>query len=84
MCVSKVCNTFVLQNNKMNKGRSIKREKLPNKIIKLIQKDRKNFSSDNAQRIAFGINPRTYKVVVDINEARTDVLDKLKTYFGII
>ena len=67
----------------MNKGRSIKREKLPKDIISLIKRDRKNFGSDNAQRIAFNINPRTYKYVVECNEARTDVLDKLKSYFEI-
>ena len=83
MCVSKVCITFALQKNKMNKGRSIKREQLPNKIIKLIKKDRKNFSSDNAHRIALDINPRTYKAIKADKECRSDVLDKIKIHLGI-
>lgn len=68
----------------MIKGRSIKREKLPKDIIKMLILDRKKFASDNAQRIAIGINPRTFKVMKEENAVRTDVLEKIKNYLSII
>lgn len=68
----------------MIKGRSIKREKLPKDIIKMLILDRKKFASDNAQRITIGINPRTFKVMKEENAVRTDVLEKIKNYLSII
>lgn len=45
--------------------------------------DRKKFASDNAQRIAIGINPRTFKAMKNENAVRTDVFDKIKKYLYV-
>jgi hypothetical protein len=68
----------------MEKGRSLKREKLPKDIIQKLATDRKEFGSDNAHKNALGINTRTYTAIKSDGSARTDVLEKLKAYFNIV
>lgn len=68
----------------MEKGRSLKREKLPKDIIHILALDRIKYGSDNAHKNALGINARTYTAIKSDGSARTDVLDKLKKYFNVI
>lgn len=67
----------------MELGQSLLRVKIPREILSKLKIGRKDFNSDNAYCKALGINIRTYKIVFEDKQCRTDVLDKIKKYLKI-